>query len=136
MCFVKPSLVYGIYIEATEINILLLHTHHFSCACVAVDLCMLFSLWCVGAACTRESSLLFQLTHQGRVCQSNPELTGRVLLASLLRGGSCQPEAGTTGRWPCSPNIFMVAGCLNSCPQAGALTTEASPQPILLLLNF
>lgn len=81
-------LVCGIYTEGTEIDFLILHTHHFSCACVVVGICMLFFFFLHVSTCVWV--LHVQGNHHGSSkllieagSQSNPELTDRmVTLAS------------------------------------------------------
>lgn len=63
--------------------------------------------------------LLFYLIHQGRVSQTNSELTGKANLASQLALENCPPppflpsEAGITGGLPCPPTQH-VHGFLGS----------------------
>lgn len=120
----------------------ILHTHH--CSCVCVDMCRVFffGMWaCV--TCTRESSLRSTLlTEAGalsnrsraRWCDFMANLASklilrRIYLVNLLR---LELQAGHHAHVA----FTWLAECLNSCPQAGALTTEASPQPVLPLFFF
>lgn len=107
------ALVYDIYTEVTNIHSYFTHTYTIVRVCVLRCVGFLGGACghvCVGATCTRKSSLLPSL-----LTESDPELADvtswLILLANLFWGGSlsCQPsEAGITGRPPCPHGIYMA----------------------------
>lgn len=148
LCFINLSLspgalVYDIYTEVTNIHpYFTFYTHTIVRVCVLICAGFFFGMWaCV--TCTRESSLLSTLlTEAGalsnrsraRWCDFMANLASklilrRIYLVNLLR---LELQAGHHAHVA----FTWLAECLNSCPQAGALTTEASPQPVLPLFFF
>lgn len=89
-----------------------------------VSMCVCMHMWVsmhMGAHVYRGPRLSwiihFHLIHWGRDSQSNPELAGTILLASLL-WGIIVHETGITGRLPHLPSIHVGSEGLNFGPQA------------------